>query len=125
MVIKNKKTSTRQEVIITTAIGAITTSIIIVISNTQLQQEIRKESLAAAGIQPDNTEELGVRKDTESASQTFWINTVRLDGNANINGDPKLMYPPEKFPNSSLHIGGGFVLTPPDNIGDWSTRSFT
>ena len=124
MVIKNKKTSTRQEVIITATILAITTAIIIVISNTQLQQEIRKESLAATGIEPDNTEKAGLLlvtntiKTTASANQTFWINTVRLDGNANINGDPKLTYSPEKFPNSSLPVGGGFVLTPPDNTGD-------
>jgi hypothetical protein len=125
MVIKNKKATTRQEAIITITIVAITTAIIIVISNTQLKQEIRKESLAAAGIQSDNTEKLGVRKNTESANQTFWINTVRLDGNANVNGDPKLKYSPEKFPNSSLPVGGGLVLTPPDSTGDWSIRSFT
>ena len=35
------------------------------------------------------------------------------------------MYSQEKFPNSSLPLGGGFVLTPPDNTGDWSIRSFT
>ena len=130
MVIKNKKTSTRQEVIITTIILAITTAIIVVISNTQLQQEIRKESLAATGIQPDNTEKVrapavtNIIKNTASANQTFWINTVSLDGNANINGDPKLMYSPEKFPNSSLPAGGGLLLTPPNNAGDWTIRYF-
>ena len=53
MVIKNKKTNTRQEIIIITIIFAITTAIIVIISNSQLEQEIRKESLAATGIQPD------------------------------------------------------------------------
>jgi hypothetical protein len=131
MVIKNKKTSTRQEVIITATILAITTAIIVLISNSQLEQEIRKESLAATGIQPDNTEKAGlpsvtnIIKNTASANQTFWINTVRLDGNANINGDPNLIYSPEKFPNSPLPVGGGFVLTSPDSTGDWSIRSFT
>ena len=131
MVIKNKKISTRQEIIIATIIFAITSDIIIVTSNTQFQQEIRKESLAATGIEPDNTEKAGLPpvtntiKNTASANQTFRINTVRLDGNANINGDPKLIYPPEKFPNSPLPVGGGLVLTPPDNTGDWSFRSFT
>jgi hypothetical protein len=71
MVIKNKKTSTRQEVIITATILAITTAIIIVISNTQLQQEIRKESLAATGIQPDNTEKLGVQKTLHQPAKHF------------------------------------------------------
>ncbi|HKG31458.1 MAG TPA: hypothetical protein VKA91_09310 [Nitrososphaeraceae archaeon] len=54
-------------------------------------------------------------RNTALVNQTFWINTVRLDGNANVNGDPKLMYLPEKFPNSSLPVGEGFVLTPPDS----------
>lgn len=132
MVIKNKKTNTRQEIIIITIIFAITTAIIVLISNSQLEQEIRKESLAATGIQPDNTEKVRVSpvtnniKNSALANQTFWINTVRLDGNANVNGDPKLMYSPGKFPNSSLPVGGGgFVLTPPDSTGDWSIRSFT
>jgi hypothetical protein len=131
MVIKNKKTSTRQEVIITATMLAITTAVIALISNSLLEQEIRKESLAAAGIQPDNTEKAGLSsvtniiKNTASANHTFWINTVRIDGNANINGDSKVIYLPEKFPNSSLPVGGGLVLTPPDSTGDWSIRSFT
>jgi hypothetical protein len=131
MAVKNKKTSTRQEVIVTATILAITTVIIVLISNNQLEQEIRKEGLAAAVIQSDNTEKAGlpsvtnIIRNTASANQTFWINTVHIDGNANINGDPKLTYSPEKFPNSSLPVGGGFVLTPPDNTGDWSIRSFT
>jgi hypothetical protein len=110
---------------------AITTAVIALISNSLLEQEIRKESLAAAGIQPDNTEKAGLSsvtniiKNTASANHTFWINTVRIDGNANINGDSKVIYLPEKFPNSSLPVGGGLVLTPPDSTGDWSIRSFT
>src|SRR5919197_1864934 len=50
--------------------------------------------------------------------------TVRIDGNANINGDPKLMYQPEKFPSSALPAGGGLLLTPPNNAGDWTIRYF-
>ena len=99
-------------------------------SNTQFQREIRKESLAATGIEPDNAVRAGpattnIGKNTASTNQTFWINTIRLDGNANINGDLKLMQPPEKFPNLPLPAGGGFVLTSPDKIGGWSIRSFT
>src|SRR5262249_44141211 len=120
MAIRNKKIITKQEIIIATIIIAITSSIIVVASNTQFQQEIRKESLAATGMEPDNAE-----KTVLSPKQTFWINTVRLDGNASINGDLKPMYQPEKFPNSPLSTGGGFILTPPNNAGDWSIRSFT
>ena len=130
MVIKNEKITTKQEIIITTTVF-VTSAIIIVMSNTQFQQEIRKESLAATGIEPDNTGKAGlppitnIIKNTASPNQTFWINTVRIDGNANINGDPKLMYQPEKFPNSALRAGGGLLLAPPNNAGDWTIRSFT
>ena len=56
--------------------------------------------------------------------KSFWINTVHLDGNANINGDDK--HPPEPFPyNASYPGGGGFVLTPPNKSGAWNFRSFT
>ena len=70
-------------------------------------------------MEPDNTEKAWL-----SPKQTFWINTVSLDGNANINGDLNSMYQPEKFPNSRLSAGGGLVLTRPNNTGDWSIRSF-
>jgi hypothetical protein len=57
-------------------------------------------------------------------NRTFWIDTVHLDGNANIHGDSK--HPPEPFPaNATYPKGGGFVLTPPDNNGAWNFRSFT
>ncbi len=59
----------------------------------------------------------------EQTAKTFWINTVHLDGKANIYGDG--MHPPEKFPNSTLSAGGGFVLTKPDKTGAWMFRSFT
>ena len=130
MVIKKKKIITKQEIIITATIFAVTSAIIIVTSDTQFQQEIRKESLAATGIEPDDSVTAGlpstnIIKNTASTNQTFWINTVRLDGNANINGDLKLIYPPEKFPNSAFPAGGGFVLTRPNTAGEWSVRSFT
>jgi hypothetical protein len=57
-------------------------------------------------------------------NRTFWIDTIHLDGNANIHGDNK--HPPEPFPaNVTYPKGGGFVLTPPDNKGAWNFRSFT
>jgi hypothetical protein len=57
-------------------------------------------------------------------NRTFWIDTIHLDGNANIHGDNK--HPPETFPaNETYPKGGGFVLTPPDNNGAWNFRSFT
>lgn len=57
-------------------------------------------------------------------NRTFWIDTIHLDGSANINGDGK--HPPEPFPaNVTYPTGGGFVLTPPDKNGAWNFRSFT
>ncbi len=57
-------------------------------------------------------------------NRTFWIDTVHLDGNANIHGDTK--HPPEPFPaNATYPKGAGFVLTPPDKSGAWNFRSFT
>src|SRR5215467_3909212 len=46
-----------------------------------------------------------------SENRTFWIDTIHLDGSANVNGDNK--HPPEAFPvNATYPRGGGFVLTP-------------
>jgi hypothetical protein len=57
-------------------------------------------------------------------NRTFWIDTIHLDGNANVNGDNK--HPPEAFPaNITYPKGGGFILTPPDKTGAWNFRSFT
>lgn len=61
---------------------------------------------------------------TAPTERTFWIDTIHLDGNANINGDSK--HPPEPCPaNATYPKGGGFVLTPPDKSGAWNFRSFT
>lgn len=57
-------------------------------------------------------------------NRTFWIDTIHLDGSANIHGDNK--HPPEPFPaNATYPKGGGFVLTPPDSNSAWNFRSFT
>ena len=63
----------------------------------------------------------------QSTNKEFWINTVHLDGFANLKGiptgpDPA---PPEKFPNSTIPAGGGVKLTPPDKTGAWKFRVFT
>jgi hypothetical protein len=74
---------------------------------------------ASAAVQPTTT-----TINLPSTNRTFWIDTVHLDGNANINGDSK--HPPEPFPaNETYPAGGGFVLTPPDKSGAWNFRSFT
>ena len=61
---------------------------------------------------------------TALTERTFWIDTIHLDGNANVNGDSK--HPPEPYPaNATYPKGGGFVLTAPDKSGAWNFRSFT
>lgn len=136
---KNKKltkmnpkitTKTKQAITIALAIVAAVSTMMLITSNSQFLEEIREESLAAYGVEPENTVHAAlpianVAAPTTSTSKIFWINTVHLDGLANIHGDPMAMHPPEKFPKSMLPVGGGFVLTPPDKTGAWKFRSFT
>jgi hypothetical protein len=58
----------------------------------------------------------GEVNDTSPTNRTFYISTVRLDGTANVTEEP--------FPNSTLPEGEGLVLSPPDEEGDWSVRTF-
>lgn len=59
----------------------------------------------------------GEVNDTSLTNRTFYISTVRLDGTANVTEEP--------FPNSTLPAGGGLVLSPPDEEGDWSIRMYS
>jgi len=70
----------------------------------------------------------------ESRNKEFWINTVHLDGNTNINPGVKCdtcpqntpLHPAEQPPaNSTIPQGGGFRITEPNNVGAWDFRSFT
>jgi hypothetical protein len=126
----NPKITTKQTTTIALAIAATVSALLLITSNSQFLKEIREESLAAYGIKPENTVHAVLPINNFGANNTstnkiFWINTVHLDGLANIHGDPVAMHPPEKYPNSTLPVGGGFVLTPPDKTGAWKFRSFT
>jgi hypothetical protein len=128
----NPKITTKKQtaMIIAVTIIAATSALIFSTNNSQFLQKIREESLAASGIESENAAHAAqpvtnIGRTTTSTNQIFWINTVHLDGLANIHGDPMAMHPPEKFPNSTLPVGGGFVLTPPDKSGAWKFRSFT
>jgi len=70
----------------------------------------------------------------QSGNKEFWINTVHLDGNTNINPGVKCdtcpqntpLHPAEQPPaNSTIPQGGGFRITEPNNVGAWDFRSFT
>ena len=70
----------------------------------------------------------------QSRNKEFWINTVHLDGNTNINPGVKCdtcpqntpLHPAEQPPaNSTIPQGGGFRITEPNNVGAWDFRSFT
>ncbi len=58
----------------------------------------------------------GEVNDTSLTNRTFYINTISLDGSGNVTDEP--------FPNSTLPEGGGYVLSPPDEEGDWSVRTY-
>jgi plastocyanin len=58
----------------------------------------------------------GQVNDTSPTNRTFYISTVRVDGTANVTEEP--------FPNSTLPAGEGYVLSPPDEEGDWSIRMY-
>ena len=71
---------------------------------------------------------------SKSTDKEFWINTVHLDGNTNINAGVKCdtcpqntpLHPPEKPPvNSTIPTGGGFRIVEPNKVGAWDFRSFT
>jgi hypothetical protein len=57
-----------------------------------------------------------------SGPKAFYIATVHLDGNANVEGDAA--HPPEAFPSTGMPEGGGLLLSEPDADGDWRIRSF-
>jgi len=70
----------------------------------------------------------------QSTNKEFWINTVHLDGNTNINAGVKCdtcpqnnpLHPAEQPPaNSTIPQGGGFRIVEPNKVGAWDFRSFT
>jgi plastocyanin len=70
----------------------------------------------------------------QSTSKEFWINTVHLDGNTNLDPGVKCdtcpqntpLHPAEQPPaNSTIPDGGGFRITEPNKVGAWDFRSFT
>ncbi len=66
---------------------------------------------------------IGATASEEPNHETFWINTVHLDGKTSLQAEG--MHPAEPFPTSALPSGGGFVLVKPDSTGAWMIRSFT
>lgn len=70
---------------------------------------------------------------SKSNEKEFWINTMHLDGNTNLNAGTKCdtcsqntpLHPAEKPPlNSTIPTGGGFKVTEPNKVGAWDFRSF-
>lgn len=66
MELTQKKITTKQEAIIVVIIIAVTSAIVIITSDRNLQQEIRKESLAATGMEPYNATIAGTRSPSPS-----------------------------------------------------------
>jgi hypothetical protein len=59
---------------------------------------------------------LGQVNDTSPTNRTFYINTVEPKGTGNITEEP--------FPNTTLPAGGGYVLNPPDEEGNWEVETY-
>jgi plastocyanin len=53
---------------------------------------------------------------TSPTNRTFYINTEEPRGIANMTKEP--------FPNSTLPAGGGYVLSPPNEEGDWKVETY-
>ena len=82
----------------------------------------------------ENTTTFKMVNPNQSTNKEFWINTVHLDGNTNLNLVIKCdtcpqntpLHPAEQPPaNSTIPVGGGFRITKPNKVGAWDFRSFT
>jgi plastocyanin len=58
----------------------------------------------------------GQVNDTSPTNRTFYINTAHPTGTGNITEEP--------FPNTTLPAGGGYVLNPPDEEGNWEVETY-
>jgi len=131
---ENKKTKTTRttttkmtrpsRIIAAATIVAVVASAVMIFG---LQNQISQKALGQSSYNVTTNPGVSVNANNQPVARTFWIKTVHLDGFANTNGiptgpDPA---PPEKYPNSSIPAGGGFVLTPPDKTGAWKFRAFT
>lgn len=92
-----------------------------------LQNQISQKAIGQTSYNVTTNPGISASGNNQPIARTFWIKTVHLDGFANTHGiptgpDPA---PPEKYPNSTIPAGGGFVLTPPDKTGAWKFRAFT
>jgi plastocyanin len=82
----------------------------------------------------ENTTTYKMVNPNQSTNKEFWINTVHLDGNTNLNPGVRCdtcpqntpLHPAEQPPvNSTIPVGGGFRITEPNKVGAWDFRSFT
>lgn len=71
---------------------------------------------SAPAQRADQTEVVG------SGEQVFHIATVHLDAKTNVKGDAA--HPAEPFPESAKSSGGGLIVRPPNEQGDWTVRAF-
>ena len=110
----------------------IATTLMVVLSVTAVISGISGESLQKTFA--ENTTALKMVNPNQSTSKEFWINTVHLDGNTNLNPAVKCdtcpqntpLHPAEHPPaNSTIPVGGGFRITKPNKVGAWDFRSFT
>ena len=58
----------------------------------------------------------------KTGEQVFHISTVHLDAKTTVKGDAA--HPAEPFPETAIGSGGGFIVRPPNDQGDWTVRAF-
>jgi hypothetical protein len=92
-----------------------------------LQNQISQKVVGQSSYNITTNPSVSSNANNQPVARSFWIKTVHLDGLANTHGIPSGPdpAPPEKFPNSTIPTGGGFVLTPPDKAGAWKFRAYT
>ena len=135
----HKKLNSKQTWLIAVAImAAISASSVVTGLSGQSLQTTFAENKSATNVSASSATNASTTYKTvtpnQSTNKEFWINTVHLDGNTNLNPGVKCdtcaqntpLHPAEQPPvNSTIPVGGGFRITEPNKVGAWDFRSFT
>ncbi len=77
---------------------------------------------ASSGDRAGSTRAGSQAQNGGAAEQVFHIATLHHDGKTNVNGAGD--HSPEPFPATAPKNSGGFIVTPPNQKGEWSVRAF-
>ena len=127
---------TTRKITTTSIIIAAATAVVAIISTAMvlgIQSQASHPVFAQSAKSNATTPAVVTVTPSQSTNKTFWISTVHFDGttslkpgvacgNCSQNTPP---HPAEKFPNTTLPLGPGLVLVPPNEAGAWDMRAFT